>query len=168
MLTIASTASTFKDFFNKNKDMESSEDIISKLKFIGKIQKGDKINVKSMFVQPESLATRLSRSFVNMDCRGNTLTFVKNTLGQSFNILYTYLNTGSICQKSMCLNIVEDIQNSKEGIKNLKVTYGCDIMLCCQLDTLLQEIDAKISELSEKYPDLVKSQNFLRDEQSLI
>ena len=139
----------------QSKEMENNEDTISKLKFLGRIQKGDKINVKHMFVQPEGLATRISRSFFNLDTRGNMLNFVKNTIVQSFQIIYSYLSTGTLSHKSICYNIIEDIINSKNGIKNLKITYCSDIMLCCQLDTLLQDIDARLDELSEKYPDII-------------
>ena len=145
-----------KELVNKNKEMELGDDIISKLKFLGRVQKGEKINVKNMFVQPEGLATKISRSFFHLDSRSNTLSFVKNTINQSFNILYSFLNTGTVSQKNMCINIIEDIIKSKEGINNLKLTYSSDIMLCCQLDTIIQEIDAKIQELGHKFPEIVK------------
>lgn len=134
--------------------MDFNDDTISKLKFIGKIQKGEKINVKNMFIQPEGLATKISRSFINLDSRGNTLTLVKTTVTQSFNILYSYLTNGTQCHKNLCMHIIEDIKKSKEGIKNLKITYSSDIMLCCQLDCVLEEIDAKIEEFSVKFPDI--------------
>ena len=141
----------------QNKEMELGDDTISKLKFLSRIQQGEKINVKNMFVQPEGLATRISRSFFHLDNRNNTLNFVKSTITQSFNILYSFLNTGTICQKNMCLNIIEDIIKSKDGISNLKITYSGDVMLCCQLDTIIQEIDAKIQELRDKFPDIIKA-----------
>jgi hypothetical protein len=136
--------------------MEFNDDTISKLKFIGKIQKGEKINVKHMFIQPEGLATKISRSFINLDSRGNTLSLVKATITQSFNILYSFLTNGTFSHRNICVHIIDDIKKSKEGIKNLKLTYSSDIMLCCQLDCVIQEIDAKIGELSEKFPDLFK------------
>ena len=56
--------------------METDIVIISRLKFIGKVQKGDKINVKYMFIQPDGIFTRISRSLINHDNRNNTLNFV--------------------------------------------------------------------------------------------
>lgn len=136
--------------------MEFNDDTISKLKFIGKIQKGEKINVKHMFIQPEGLATKISRSFIHLDSRGNTLNLVKTTLNQSFTILYSLSSNSTFSNKSVCIHIIEDIKKSKDGIKNLKLTYSSDVMLCCQLDCLLQEIDSKVGELLERYPDLLK------------
>lgn len=136
--------------------MDFNDDTISKLKFLGKIQKGEKINVKNMFIQPEGLATRISRSFINLDSRGNTLSLVKSTITQSFNILYNFLTNGTVSHRNICIHIINDIRKSKEGIKNLKLTYSSDIMLCCQLDCVLQEIDAKLADLSDKFPDVFK------------
>ena len=56
--------------------MESDKEVISRLKFIGKVQKGEKINVKYMFIQPEGIATKISRSLINHCNRQNTLNHV--------------------------------------------------------------------------------------------
>jgi hypothetical protein len=60
--------------------MNTNEDIIPKLKFISKLNKGDKINVKSMYIQPNNFYNKISRSFFNIDDRTNTLIFVQTTL----------------------------------------------------------------------------------------
>ena len=44
--------------------METDKEVISRLKFIGKVQKGEKINVKYMFIQPEGIITRISRTII--------------------------------------------------------------------------------------------------------
>jgi hypothetical protein len=44
----------------------------------------------------------------------------------------------------MCANIISDLKNSKNGLNNLKETYTLDIKFVCDLDTLLQTIDAKL------------------------
>lgn len=70
--------------------MDHSE-LISRLKFIGKIQRGDKINVKHMFIQPESFITKLSRTLFNIDDRANTFIFLTSILGKSFDLLTAQL-----------------------------------------------------------------------------
>ena len=52
----------------------------------------------------------------------------------------------------MCKNLVEDLKNSKKGLMNLKETYNLDIKFCCDIDTLLQMIDAKLSETNKLLP----------------
>lgn len=56
------------------------DEIIPRIKFIGKIQKGEKMNVKHMQVQPDSILTKISRSFIHTDTRSNTYTFVNYSI----------------------------------------------------------------------------------------
>ena len=66
--------------------MESNKETISRLKFIGKIQIGDKVNLKSMYIQPDGLITQLLRS-INQDNRSKTLIFLQDTISKTFEIL---------------------------------------------------------------------------------
>ena len=49
------------------------DDIIPRIKFIGKIQKGEKINVKHMNIQQDSIMNKIIRSFIHTDTRANTI-----------------------------------------------------------------------------------------------
>lgn len=140
--------SVFKDtsIFNIN-SMESDKEIISRLKFIGKVQKGEKINVKYMFVQPEGIATRISRTIINQDNRNNTLNFVRSTITRTFEIITSYSSSTKESNRCICSHIIKDLQQAKTGLLNIKDTYLSDIKFTCDIDTLLQDIDAKLSEI---------------------
>ncbi len=140
--------SVFKDtsHFNIN-SMESDKEVISRLKFIGKIQKGEKINVKYMFVQPEGIATRISRTLINQCNRQNTLNFVRNTIKRTFEIIKNYRDSKNESHLHICNHIIYDLKQSQKGIVNIKHTYINDLKVCCDLDTLLQEIEAFISTI---------------------
>ena len=140
--------SVFKDTskFNIN-SMESDKEVMSRLKFIGKVQKGEKINVKYMFVQPEGIATRISRTLINQDNRNNTLNFVRSTITRTFEIITSYSSSNKESHRHISLHIIKDLQQCKTGLLNLKDTYLSDIKFTCDIDTLLQEIDAKLCEI---------------------
>lgn len=123
--------------------MESNKETISRLKFIGKIQIGDKVNLKSMYIQPDGLVTQLLRS-INQDNRNKTLIFLQDTISKTFEILKCYEKSTKNADQIMCSNLILDLKNSKMGINNLKETYTLDIKFVCDLDTLLQTIDAKL------------------------
>ena len=53
---------------------DSRQDVITKLKFLSRVAKGQKINVKDMTLQDESWVTTASRSLWNIDNRNNTMT----------------------------------------------------------------------------------------------
>jgi len=130
--------------------MDSLKENLSKLKFISKIQKGDKINVRYLYVQPSGFLTSLSRSFFYQDNRGNTLHFVHNTIYKTFEIIDNLENNNNnnTIEKALGNNITYDLENSKNGLLNLKETYIEDVKFCCEIDTLIQLIDAKIQVTS--------------------
>lgn len=130
--------------------IEVNKETISRLKFIGKIQIGDKVNIKNMYIQPDGLITQISRSILQ-DSRSKTLVFLQDTISKTFEILKCYERTKKNSDKIMCANLINDLKNSKIGIKNLKETYIIDIKFVCDLDTLLETIDAKLSEIQHIY-----------------
>ena len=53
-------------YYNINTQrMDTNKEIVSRLKFIGRIQKGEKINTRHMYVQQDDLTTTISRTFIN-------------------------------------------------------------------------------------------------------
>jgi hypothetical protein len=130
--------------------MESNKEVISRLKFIGKLQKGEKINVKLMYVQQDGIVTQMARTLLQ-DNRSKTLSFIQDTVNRSFELIAFYDKTNKVSEQIMCKNLYEDLKKSKNGLVNLKDTYMEDIKFCCDLDTLLQLIDAKLSEFEVKY-----------------
>lgn len=147
--------SVFKDTSNFNiNNMESDKEVISRLKFIGKVQKGEKINVKYMFVQPEGIATRISRTLIHQDNRSNTLNFLRGTIARTFEIISTYTTSTKESHRHISIHVINDLRQAKNGLNNLKDTYLDDIKFTCDIDTLLQEIDAKLAEIAPDVEEL--------------
>ena len=128
--------------------MEPNKEIISRLKFIGKIRKGEKINVQNMYVQPCGFVTTLSRTIINQDNRANTLNFIHNTIVKAFELLEQYKKSDNDSSKVMTEHIIKDLICSKSGLESLKDTYISDVKFCCDMDTILQTIDSKLMDNS--------------------
>lgn len=154
--SIYSIYTYFKDNGLKINDMDLQKDVVSKLKFIGLINKGDKLNVKNFTVQPDNVITKINRSFINLDNRQNSLQFVETTVQKAFQILKLSLVSDKISDKILCMNILQDIIKSKQGISNLCETYQNDVMITCNFATILQDIDARLAEIRNIHPDLFK------------
>jgi len=135
------------------------EDNISRLKFIGKIKKGEKINVKDMAVQPNNMYTKIHRSLVIVDNRNNTLSFILETIKKSFDELLTHLDKSkdNLFDLNISTNMIQDLENSKIGLNNLKDTYLDDLMFCCKIDTMIQDVDARLEEIKSNYSFIKKS-----------
>jgi hypothetical protein len=133
-----------KDTGNIANKMDSNQEIISKLKFIGKIKKGEKINTRHMYVQPDGLSTSIIRTFIYQDNRGNVLNFCQETISRAFELLVTYERSEKNTEQVLFGHLLTDLQHATNGLANLKFTYIADTKFCCDMDTLLQIITARL------------------------
>jgi len=133
----------------------NNDDIIPKLKFISRLSKGDKINVKNMYIQQNNFYNWISRSFFNIDDRANTLMFVHTTVKRGFDLLLHHIDSSNPFDIILCQNLYQDLRNTKIGFLNLRETYVDDVMFTCRIDALVEETDAKLSELETKHRFLI-------------
>ena len=132
----------------------ATNEVLSKLKFIGKIEKGEKINVKYLFVQPSNWFTKISRTFYMTDNRINAFNFIESTINRCFEIISVNKQTKAFSSYKLIDIILNDIRDSLVGIKNLKDTYSYDVMFCCKLDTLIDSINFRINEYETEKIDM--------------
>jgi len=132
--------------------MENSEEIMARLKFIGHIQREEKINTKYVSRHPNNMATRFWRTVLYSDNRTNALKFVKDVIARSLEIIELQHN-----DLVMCRSIVSDLIKAKQGITNLKYTYNEDTKFCCDMDVVIENIASQLTNIKEKYPDLFEN-----------
>jgi len=142
----------FKDSNYKNRItyMNHSE-ISSRIKFIAKIQKGEKINIKTMTLQPPGILTSLNRTLFNQDNRNNTKKFLDVTIANSIEIINNFINSQDNINKQFAQNMLFDLNSCIEGLENLKETYNTDIKMCCDIDTLIEKIKLELSKHEEQF-----------------
>ncbi len=124
--------------------MNNEQEIVSRLKFIGKVKKGEKINTHHMYVQPEGVMTILKRTFWVNDNRSNALTFIQDTIARVFELLITHQRSEREADKILASNLIKDLRGATVGLSNIKVTYIDDTKFCCDIDTILEYINARI------------------------
>ena len=131
-------------------------ELLSNLKFLSKIKKDQKINVRDMFIQENNWTTSLSRTVYKVDNRKNTLHFIQNLINNSFSTCKTLINNSSDNNKSdytMAQSLLKALLNSRNGIQNLKYTYKEDIHFACVLDTIIENINVQITEFNDIHLD---------------
>ena len=128
--------------------MENTEEIISRLKFIGHIQKEEKINTRQVNRQANNLWTKLQRTVIYPDNRTNTLKFLKDVITRTFEVLELQHE-----DKNVCKTIIEDLNKAKQGIVNIRQTYMDDTKFCCDMDVLLENINIQLAHYNEKYTE---------------
>lgn len=117
------------------------KDTITKLKFIGKIQSGEKINTKHyMAIVNNDWWTSVLRTFYNFESRGNTINFINDTIKNAISLIEQIKTTNDTDQTVLC-NIYKDLAQAIEGIENLKKTYSTDKIVVSSLETLIENIE---------------------------
>jgi hypothetical protein len=134
--------------------MENNEEVIARLKFIGHIEKDEKINVKHVNRQPNTLYTKFSRSILYPDNRANSLKFVRDVILRSFEIIEHLLHHKDTLVSQ---GIVTDLIKAKQGMLNLKYTYTDDTKFCCDIDVLIEQVASKLTSLKEHHLDLFEN-----------
>lgn len=123
----------------------NKQETLSRLKFVGRVKKNEKINVKGLFVQPNTFSTSVSRTFYYFDNKYNTLEFLRITIKDSFEIHKFYEKSETPFERQLSANILHDLSAALQGLINLKITYANDIKFGCDIDTLIEEIEAKLN-----------------------
>jgi hypothetical protein len=95
------------------------------------------------------------------DGRNNTILFLTGTIERSFEIVQSFCNSDRKSEQIFCSNIIMDLIKATHGLKNIQKTYKEDKMFACNIDILIECIQAKITELKEKHPHLFNFENEL-------
>ncbi len=133
--------------------METNRDLLSKLKFIARIQPSEKISLQQMKIVNDDSFTAFWRFIFRDNSRSKTLAFLDDTISKAFEVIRNYSKSSKASEVAMVQNVVEDLRNSKAGLHNIKETYSSDRKFCCDVDVLLQLIDANLIEMGEMFPD---------------
>lgn len=133
-------------------NIDSNFDTISDLKFIGRINRGEKMLARYRTVQPDTLMTKMVRTFYFHEGRDHTLNFIRKTIMECLNIIALNKNSDKEYDCEMVRNIIADLRKSLNGINNIKDTYSDDTSFCCALETIEQQIKARLQELAPLSP----------------
>lgn len=138
---------------SKKGTMETIHEVITRLKFIGTIEKGEKVSVRNMTIHQSNMFTSLLRMFYK-ESRETTLDFLTSTINRAFEIIQLCLSSNKQSDKTMAKNICNDLIKSSVGLINIQNTYEDDRLFLCHIQTLIQSIEVKLNDLKESYPEL--------------
>jgi hypothetical protein len=123
------------------------QEIVSKLKFISKIQPHQKIDVKTMTFNDNSWNQRLVRTWNGIlygEDRKETYRMIENVMNDAYETCLNYRNRQDCFYRNLSVMILEALNESIKGIHNLEKTYETDVMFVSQLETLCCTLEAKI------------------------
>jgi len=137
---------------SKRGTIENSREVISRLKFISMIKRDEKINVKTLYIQPKNMLTSIQRLF-QQESRDSTKNFLNTTYNRIFEILTLYsCSDEKDSDRTVILNLVKDLHMSITGLENLQYTHSDDRMFVSELNTLIEDIHRNIRVIRKKKP----------------
>jgi hypothetical protein len=139
---------------NDTTKMDRQREIITKLKFVGTFQPGEKIDVNNLRIEDKTLFTPLKRLFFG-EGRDKTFNFLSLTIERSIEIIQNYVLSDRISERIYCSNLINDLFKAVVGLKNIQETYRDDKMFVCNIDILIENVDAKLTEIKERYPEIM-------------
>jgi hypothetical protein len=123
----------------------SVQDVISRLRFISMLKPGERIDVTSLSIQPDTFLMRLYRTTIARgESRNTTLEFIRNTLNRAFDLIAIYKKTNDPFNGKISQMIVSSMNAAKSGVLSLIETYKDDRMYVSRVETLISTFDAKI------------------------
>lgn len=135
--------------------LERNREVRTRLKFISRIQPGEKVNVKNLRIENTNILTPFMRAIFG-ESRDTLISFLSSTIDVSFEILQAYVASKKIADQIICAHIMKDLVNSIKGLDSIKRTYEDDKMLGGRVDTLIETINAKVQEYECDYPEIFR------------
>ena len=134
--------------YQRDVSYDRHKDVIKKLKFIARIESGERINVSTVSTTSHNLFSSLYRSIFK-ESRAKTFQFLNEVIDRSFELIVLYQESTKISDRITCSQILEDLVNCVTGLRNLQVTYAEDRNFYCDIDTLIGSIFARLAEFYE-------------------
>jgi len=132
---------------------ERQREIITQLKFISTFQSGEKIDVKHLKVEVNNYFTPFKR-LIYGESRDTTLNFLSSSIERSFEILLSNVHSEKKSDRLFCKNMIKDLTSAIQGLKNIQLTYSDDKLFWCNIETIIDSINTKISEVRDIAPNL--------------
>lgn len=141
------------NIFKEDDEEKIVQDIVSKLKFISKIQQNQIIDLRSFSIMEPCISTSLYRTCIRLgsENRENVLLFFTNIINSSLDLVTKYLNYDKDYYTNIALMIVSSLEKARGGIINFKKTYINDVMFCSKIETLIETLDIKYNNLKHYY-----------------
>ena len=134
---------------------DSRRQALTRLKFIGRLKAHEKIDSQTLRVENNTILTSLKRFFITGDSRLTAITFFSSTIDRSFEILAGSIHSNNPSERIFCSHIIKDLIAAVTGLQHAQETYESDNYTVCELDVIIQSIEAKIYEIQRSHPDLL-------------
>lgn len=125
--------------------MEKYDSILSGLKFLSKLKKGEKIMVKTMTIQQSDFMSSVYRSFTG-ETRQDTFDFVFELWSEAVKLILSETTSDEYKKILLC-----DLQESRKGTHSLLSTYETDRHFCSKLESLISTVEIQVRSVEPEF-----------------
>ena len=116
----------------------SRKDVVVRLKWIGSVREGEKLDTRNMTVQPMSMLTSVARCMKGLN-RNQTRVFLATTIDQAVRIVGDDINHIMHASDIPAIErLLSDLESAIRAIPFIKQTYNEDRTFNCALDELTE------------------------------
>jgi hypothetical protein len=135
---------------------KSVQDIVSKLCFLAKIQKDEKVDVSHLALQHDTWWTMILRTISREQSRERTLVFIREVTDDALEFCSRCLQSRENFHIKIGNAILSKLTESKDGISNLlHGPYKDDKMFIAKLETLILILNTKVEDLKLKFKEKI-------------
>lgn len=137
------------------------QSVISKLRFLAKVQMGEKMNTRELFVRDnDSVLQRIVRTVRNyttwasgsdiVESKEATLNFIENSIDEAITLIAFYRRTDEPFNQRIADIIAKNLEESKDGIHESIKTYKSDRKFISSAESIMQTLEARVDSLRTK------------------
>lgn len=129
----------------------SLEDIFVNLRLISKIEVGNKLIQDDRYINIDnSYVQSLSRYFKGVN-RNDSLKFINIIYTRAFQLNDDMISNEEQDYTQLFFRLTNELNNSINGLNNLKQTYSVDKLIQAEIDVLIENIRAKVESNSKNF-----------------
>lgn len=154
------------------------QDAISKLRFLSKVKKGERLNVGELTVVGTTWYDKLWRAWSTMgeskdaseikESRRKSLGFIKELYDTSLRLAKSIIEEGSSYYTDLWNMLLKSMKDAQPGILNLMNYYESDRLYISEAETFMDVLNAKIHDLETERAALLTQDEDELDEDEII
>jgi hypothetical protein len=143
------------------------QDVVSKLKFLSKLQPGEKIQVNSLSIIENGWFWKVYRHFTSkgktekdiLESREISLNSISELCEIALKLALDVVDKEGTCHQEVWTMVLSSLKEFQPGIRNLMVSYEGDRLFISKVDTFISILNAKIKELEEMREKVFANEN---------
>lgn len=140
------------------------QNVISKLRFLSKVKKGEKLQIDKLSVVENTWYAKLMRVWntldLNQDSNNNienvkesrrkSLKFIKDLYEEGLRLASSIVKETSSYYTDLWSMLVKSLKDAQPGISNLMISYESDRLYISEVETFIDVLNAKIHNLEDE------------------